>query len=120
MTRADLIVVVAGSGAGDVGPVGGEGGSAGGQDNDATDAEAQGAGRARRPAASPTLIAKNSTLPSHASDPDLLGSDSFASMRIRIQAFALTRKVEFSRFFFFSFEMSILKREVIFSQYVDL
>jgi hypothetical protein len=56
--KGDLIVVAAGSGSGDVGPVGGEGGSAGGQDNDATDAEAQGAGSARRPAASPTLIAQ--------------------------------------------------------------
>ncbi len=45
--KADLIVVVTGSGAGDVGPVGGEGGSAGGQHNDATDTEAQGAGRTR-------------------------------------------------------------------------
>jgi hypothetical protein len=60
--KADLIVVVAGSGAGDVGPVGGEGGSAGGQHNDATDAESQSAGPARRPPASPTLIAQNSTL----------------------------------------------------------
>jgi hypothetical protein len=56
--KADLIVVVAGSGAGDVGPVSGQRGSASGQDNDATDAEAQGAGPARRPAASPTLSTK--------------------------------------------------------------
>jgi hypothetical protein len=60
--KADLIVVVTGSGAGDVGPVGGQSGSAGGQHYDATDAESQGAGRACRPAASPTLIAQNSTL----------------------------------------------------------
>jgi hypothetical protein len=60
--KADLIVIVTGTGAGDVGPVGGESGSAGGQDDDATDAEAQCAGRASRPAASPTLIAQNSSL----------------------------------------------------------
>ncbi len=60
--KADLIGVVAGSGAGDVGPVGGEGGSAGGQHDHATDTEAQGAGCTRRPPASPTLIAQNSTL----------------------------------------------------------
>ncbi len=60
--KADLIVVVTGSGAGDVGPVGGEGGSAGGQHDDATDAESQGAGPARRPAASPTLIPQKSSL----------------------------------------------------------
>ncbi len=77
--KADLIVVAAGSGAGDVGPVGGERGSAGGQHNDATDTEAQGAGSSRRPAASPTLIAQNTIAHScSASDPDLLGSGSFA------------------------------------------
>ncbi len=56
--KADLIVVVAGSGTGDVGPVGGERGSAGGQHDHATDAESQGAGPARRPSASPTLSKK--------------------------------------------------------------